>query len=29
MTAAGLPVSGRSANASTWKKGIVVIRPAP
>ena len=24
ITAAGLPVSGRSANASTWKKGMLV-----
>jgi hypothetical protein len=25
LTAAGLPVSGRSANASTWKKDLIEL----
>ncbi len=29
ITAAGLPVSGRSAKASTWKNGMPVIAPSP
>ena len=29
ITAAGLPVSGRSAKASTWKNGMLVMSRAP
>ena len=29
FTAAGLPVSGRSANASTWKMGMPVMALSP
>jgi hypothetical protein len=29
MTAAGLPVSGPEAKASTWKKGRLVMSHAP